>query len=115
MQTALTDPQPRQLQNMRNEVIRLLRTSLLPENEKKNLMTILPYLPLSRLQPIYQKLTEEEAIRNKAYAISPEEAKQFRQKVREIKKQAWREAEKENTPTPERLDKAFDQKLSQLS
>ena len=63
MPILLNDPQALQTQNMRTEIIALLRTSALAEDYKQSLMVMLPYLPLNRLQPVRQKLEQETELR----------------------------------------------------
>lgn len=108
----LLNKNPAELQNMRIEIVALLRTSFLQEEMKKSLMIILPYLPLERLEPIYQKLKEENYLHTLPHGSPTKKVKQIKVELSRIKHEAWKKAEEENTPPREAIDQEFLQKIS---
>lgn len=76
---------------------------------------MLPHLPAQQLSSILAKLEKEAALQKKAaQRISPEKALQIRNAVKVIKRKAWKQSEKEQTPSPEEVDNMLSEKLSQL-
>jgi|GEM_PF-6220368 len=104
-------PNTAELQQMRVEITQLLHTSALTEEYKKSLMVILPYLPSLRLKPIYEQLQKEQALRAKPTGLTVREAKHA---LAQIRREAWKAAEKENTEKSNELETQFLQQISDL-
>ncbi len=104
---SIFDPTALELQEMRIQITNLLRHSSLEEPAKKSLMITLPYLPISQLTPIFEKLKEE---RN----LQQVHLSRLHIELHRIKREAWRKAESYTTPSKDQLDTQFSERIAQI-
>ena len=64
------------------------------------------------LEPIYKKLKEEQALHSLPHGAPTKTVKQVKAEIFKIKREAWKAAEQENTPSSEKLDQELFTQIS---